>query len=464
MQLSSEAASFDANDDLKERWGVCLTALKSSMPSAFFSSFIAPLHLERDPASGGLILRAPDDRLRRRIVERYITAIESTLRDVQLQGPVRIGVLDNSERARETARTPVAPAPERPPAPRTNAQQAAQSEQASAAELFSGDFVPAELNRRDLERLLHFEFTPPATMLVGGEGSGKSAFGTLLADRARSAGKRVRKLNFETFLTEFGLACKQRDTIRWRKQLRAHDILFLDDFQFIKKQAERAQEELLHLCDEFAESGAALVLASDRRPGDLPLSGALASRLQSGLVIELFYPGPAERERILSAECARLGLALAPRVLERVTRRIDRDMRRLKSAARRLERAGSPGAGLCDLGMGELDALLGDLYTPRPDVQPGDIVAAVAAAFRIDPAALTGPARDQKFALPRHLAAWLCVERLGMNLKETAAVIGRKDHASVIHARRKISELLGRDLFFQSQVRDISDRLFRARG
>jgi chromosomal replication initiator protein len=139
-------------------------------------------------------------------------------------------------------------------------------------------------------------------------------------------------------------------------------------------------------------------------------------------------------------------------------------MRRLKSAARRLERACSPGARLCDLGPEELDALLCDLYTPRPNVRPEEIVQTVAAAFRIDPAALTGPARDQKYALPRHLAAWLCVERLGLNLKETAAVIGRKDHASVIHARRKISELLGRDLFFQNQVREISDRLFRARG
>lgn len=463
MQLSSKAASLDADDELKERWGACLTTLKRSMPSAFYSSFIAPLHPERDPASGGVLLRAPDDRLRRRIVERYITAIESSLREVQLQGPVRIGVFENSDRARSAGRQVVADPPATaiaaaaPDAPAA-ARPAARHRPAE----FSADFIPAELNRRDLERLLRFDFTPPATMLVGGEGSGKSAFGSLLASRAQAAGKRVRKLNFETFLTEFGLACKQRDTIRWRKQLRAHDILFLDDFQFIKKQAERAQEELLHLCDEFAESGAALVLASDRRPGELPLTGALASRLQSGLVIELLYPGPAERERILAAECARLGLELAPRVLERATRRIDRDMRRLKSAARRLERACS--GGVCDLGLEEVDALLSDLYTPRPDVRPEEIVLAVAAAFRIDPAALTGPARDQKYALPRHLTAWLCVERLGMNLKETAAVIGRKDHASVIHARRKISELLVRDLFFQSQVRDISDRLFRARG
>lgn len=493
-------------------WEDCKQELRGLIPGPFFRRFIQPLearlesaadgggaHVETpiDPAGPGehvetstrpggeqLVLIAPDEAHRARIEERYLDLIRERLRQTPIRGQVSLRSsleadadgprrhanaapprrVETSTRAGGEARAPEADAPAANQSA-AGAGVVADGLDAEAGEIAPG-FFAARGNRAALAQLLTQGAPPGAVLLGGPEGSGKSAAADLLVERARTQGKRARRLNMEEFLTEFSLALRSRKNIAWRQELRSHDLLAVDDFQFLKPGAERAQEELHLLCDEFFRRGSSLILCCDRPPVKLGLAPALLSRLQSGVALELDYPELPGRRALLRSEAARLGCELSDRAIQYLAARISRDMRRLKSAVLRLERhasfSGSAGTLIDE--PEQIDRICGDLYTPRPQLSPQQVLRAVSRFLRVPTEAICGSARDKRFALARHLVAYLCTEHLGLTLKEAAGVIGRRDHGSVMHARKKIEALLARDLFFHGQVREIVAALFAEDG
>ena len=102
-----------------------------------------------------------------------------------------------------------------------------------------------------------------------------------------------------------------------------------------------------------------------------------------------------------------------------------------------------------------IDSLCRDICVSPNKASAQDVLSSVAEFFRISPSAIQGPSRDKKCALARHLTAYFCVTYLRMNLKETAFMVGRREHGSVIHARKKIENLIQNDLFFRQQVQKL---------
>ncbi len=93
-----------------------------------------------------------------------------------------------------------------------------------------------------------------------------------------------------------------------------------------------------------------------------------------------------------------------------------------------------------------------DLFTKKETPSSFQILKKVTAFYNITPEAITSSSRAKKFSLDRHLVAYICIKNLKLTLKETAKIIGRKDHVSVIHACKKIEKLMKEDLFFRQQV------------
>ena len=138
-------------------------------------------------------------------------------------------------------------------------------------------------------------------------------------------------------------------------------------------------------------------------------------------------------------------------------------MRRLKTAVKRLREL-HIGIALTEekitpIDLALLDRLCGDLYSISPKIGPKDILKAVASFYNISPESIQGPARDKKYSTARHLVAYLCTHHLKMGQVETAKVIGRRDHTSVLYARNKITKTMETDLFFRRQIQDLCREL-----
>lgn len=449
-----------ANDADADTWELCKTYFSKAITGAFYSKFIEPLQVvaARDEAHE-LILCAPDAKHKKHVEQRYLQLIREQLAKISGRSvAVRICLPDEFAGVRLSPRGPVRLRSSFPsqvnPADR---QTAAQIQEQAGFHLPGHE--PAAVNRHDLDRLWQGAFHAGCLMITGPSGSGKTSIARAFARLQQQREIATRYMTAEEFLTEFSLACRKRENITWRQSLRANRVLIIDDFQFIKPQALRSQEELQYLVDEFQETGHLLILCSDRDANEQGLTPALLSRLQAGHRIQLVYPAHTERETILSEAAQELDLAREH--ITYLAGRIQRDMRHLKSAIRRLAQGRQmKSAEARGWSAPELDQLCADLYTRRPEVAPARVREVVAEFFQLTPEAITGPVRDKQHSLARHLTAYLCTEHLQLNLKETAAVIGRREHGSVIHARKKIEEYLERDLFFRKQLQDLTERIF----
>ncbi len=464
MNSNSTSAALAVQDDApRQNWSHIKQQLSARMPEALFRTFIEPLR-PTDEDDSRLVLIAPSAGLKRHVEVRYLHLIEECLRDTPLADRIDIRTPEEGDQPiTARAQASLRSGPFHESETETNAVRPTLPDAKPPSFHLPGHY-PAGCNRRELDLLWRGEPRSGVFTIYGLPGSGKTSVVRALVEDRLSRGMKARYMTAEDFLTEFSLSCRKQDSLTWRGEIRSHELLIIDDFQFIKPQAIRSQEELQYIADEFLEQGRLLVLCLDRRPDHggegSGLSPGLESRIRSGHRLELAYPEQAQREQILRDAAGETGLT--DEQLAYLAGRIQRDMRRLKAAARRLRhgvsmKGGGPGLAWDNA---ELDQLCQDLYTKRPRVDPDRLLQAVADFFQLQTDAIRGPSRDKKHALARHLTAYLCIEYLQMNLKDTATLIGRREHGTVSHACKKITGLLERDLFFHGQVRELIGRLF----
>ena len=256
-------------------------------------------------------------------------------------------------------------------------------------------------------------------------------------------GLRVRYATVEDFTAEFVQAVRGRSTDAFRERFRDVDVLLLDDVQFLADKV-RTKEELFHTFNALYESGRQLVITSDRSPTDLEAFEArLQERFECGLVAELVPPDAAVRLAILRKRVRQDGLDEVPdETLEAVARLVGASVRVLEGALIRViayaslkEKAPTP-----ELAM----EVLGRLYrrddARRCSVQR--IQEATAEEFGIAPEALLARDRTPTVAFARQVAMYLARELTDQGLPALGREFGGRNHTTVLHAWKRVSELV----------------------
>ncbi len=447
----------------EEYWKECKVYLQKRMPASLFQCFIEPIqmnHLHLSHTSDFLSLVSPTSQIASRFSERYLPMIQSFLQTTPLKGQVRISIKDKTNQVQARVENTTSSCLKQ-----RNIQQNPS---------IKGDFVPEDLSicqyfreknvlipkmsQIDIQNL--WKSRDMLAFISGSEGSGKTSIMTALAQSRQRIGSKSILMSLERFMTELALASQKRDSMSWRKKLRSYDFLAVDNFQYIKPRAFRSQEELVYLIDDFLAQGKTLIFCSDKLTDELPLIAPLLSRLQSAHLIQLTRPDMEERKAILKRECVLQKINISQEIVTYLSQIISKDMRRLKTSILRIrqyqanhplsmERLSSKDSFLL------IDSLCRDICVSPNKASAQDVLSSVAEFFRISPSAIQGPSRDKKCALARHLTAYFCVTYLRMNLKETAFMVGRREHGSVIHARKKIENLIQNDLFFRQQVQKL---------
>jgi chromosomal replication initiator protein len=104
--------------------------------------------------------------------------------------------------------------------------------------------------------------------------------------------------------------------------------------------------------------------------------------------------------------------------------------------------------------------VLSDVIPPpgyRPSIER--IQEAVAAHYGLTVAKLTSISREQKIALPRQVAMFLCRELARETLQSIAEKFNKKDHTTVIAAVERIREGMAQDPALQGAVATLIAKL-----
>jgi chromosomal replication initiator protein len=313
-----------------------------------------------------------------------------------------------------------------------------------------------------------FLYAPP--------GMGKThllhAIGNYVADY--SPGAVIRLATAESFTNHFIAALNARGLEEFKRSYRGADVLLLDDVQFLASKA-KTEEEFFHTFNALYENGRQLVLTCDRLPRALTaIEQRLRERFEAGLVAEITPPDHATRVAILYKRAALDAIEIAdPEVLEMIADRVVDNIRALEGALIRVVAFHSLTRQPIDpkLTAEVLDAM----YPVTPERRPGsrppggtgpltrrdpqqpptiaEIQMTVADRFGLTVEQLVSSSRTAKVNWPRQLAIQLARDLTGASLLAIGREFGGRNHATVLHACKRVSDRLKTD---QQAVDDLA--------
>jgi len=295
--------------------------------------------------------------------------------------------------------------------------------------------------------------------IYGGVGLGKTHLMQAIYQLAQTENIKALYVSAEQFTNEFVSAIQAKSTAEFRHKFRHVDMLLIDDIQFISGK-EQTEESFFHTFNELHNANHQIVLASDRPPKSMPHIGdRLCSRFEWGLIADIQPPDFDTRLAILKTKAKQQEVEVAIDVLEFIAQRIRQNIRELEGSLNRaVAYAKLFGAILTP----ELAARAVQDISPSANqttLTPELVMKAVAERFRLTPADLTGRKRDRATALARQVAMYLLKEANNCSLAQIGLEFGNRDHATVIHACRKISRDIDNDPYLRRQVLDIRKEL-----
>jgi len=433
-------------DELETIWDAVRRELRRDVTDFTYHLWLEPL----EPAGcdgGTLYVRAPEH-IRSWVRDRYTTVLRDAVRKA---GIGAVELVDDSWTAADTSCARPAPAP--------------------AGDGLNPKYTFEQFVIGDGNRLAHAAALAVAELpaqawnplfIHGPPGLGKTHLLHAIGNYVRRFGDglRVRYATVEEFMAEFVQAIRTKRTDGFRERFRDVDVLLLDDVQFLADKV-RTKEELFHTFNTLYESGRQLVITSDRSPTDLEAFEArLKERFECGLVAELVPPSADVRHAILRKRVRQDGLEEVPdETLEAVARLVGASVRVLEGALIRVVAY----ASLVDkpptpeLAM----EVLGRLYR-RPAAQRftvRSIQEVTAEEFGIDRDDLLARDRTPAVAFARQVAMYLARELTDQGLPTLGREFGGRNHSTVLHAWKRVGELVDKPGEKRETVMGIRRRL-----
>ncbi|MDR0552871.1 MAG: chromosomal replication initiator protein DnaA [Holosporales bacterium] len=295
------------------------------------------------------------------------------------------------------------------------------------------------------------QFNP--LFLYGGVGLGKTHLMHAIAwhIKKNNPRKKVIYISAEKFMYMFINSLRSKSSMSFKELFRNVDVLMIDDVQFIGGK-ESTQEEFFHTFNELVDNNRLIVLSADKSPSDLDaLEERLKSRLGWGLVADIHPTTYELRLGILQSKAKRLSVAVANEVLEFLACKITSNIRELEGALNRLV-AHATLVGI-EISIDIAQEVLKDLLRSNEKFITIDVIQRkVCEYFGVKLSDMKSAKRHKNISKARHTAMYLAKQLTTKSLPEIGKNFGDRDHATVIHAVKKVKGMMAEDREFSADL------------
>lgn len=282
--------------------------------------------------------------------------------------------------------------------------------------------------------------------IYGGVGLGKTHLMHAIAWHIQKCRpkRKVVYLSAEKFMYLFIRALRFKDTVSFKEKFRSVDVLMIDDFQFISGK-ESTQEEFFHTFNALVDQNHQVIISADKSPSDLVgLEERMRSRLGWGLVADIHPTTYELRLGILQSKVEQMGVDVPLKVLEFLAHKITSNVRELEGGLNRIL-AHSTLVGRA-ISIEATQQVLRDVLRANDRrVTIEEIQRKVAEHYNIKASDMHSARRVRTIARPRQIAMYLAKSLTEASLPEIGRKFGGRDHATVMHAVKKVQELSASD-------------------
>ncbi len=314
------------------------------------------------------------------------------------------------------------------------------------AELTFDNFVTGKANQLARAAALQVAENPGTSynplFLYGGVGLGKThlihAIGNSVM--ANNINARVRYIHAEQFVSDVVKTYHRKAFDEFKRYYHALDLLLIDDIQFFSGK-DGTQELFFYAFEAIVAQRRQIIITSDTYPKELSgIDERLISRFDSGLTLAIEPPELEMRVAILIRKAEKEGVPLPEEVAFFIAKHLRSNVRELEGALRKVIayarfHGRTIAVDVCK------DALKDLLSVSNGQLTVENIQRTVADFYKIKVADMYSKRRPANIALPRQIAMYLAKELTQKSLPEIGDLFGGRDHTTVLHAVRKISEL-----------------------
>ena len=289
--------------------------------------------------------------------------------------------------------------------------------------------------------------------IYGGVGLGKTHLMHAIAweSRKRDPSRNVIYLTAEKFMNQFVAALRRKDTMSFKERFRAADVLMVDDVQFMSGK-ESIQEEFFHTLNEIVDEGRQVILSADKSPSNLDgVKERLRSRMSWGMVADIHPSNYELRLGILQARREGVNVNVPNKVLEFLAHKITTNIRELEGALNRLIAHATLVGRTVSVEMAR-DVLSDLLRASNRMVSVDEIQKHVSAHYNIRTTDMFSNRRAAMIARPRQIAMYLAKDLTSLSYPAIGRSFGGRDHTTVMHAVKKVEQLLAEDPVLSSDI------------
>ena len=277
--------------------------------------------------------------------------------------------------------------------------------------------------------------------------------------------KKVMFISAERFMYHFIKSIKTNEMVKFKDFFRRSNVFIIDDIQFVNGK-EAMQEEFFHTFNALMEKGAQIIISSDRPPSELDrIQDRIRSRMSGGLVIDIQPPDLNLRIKILKTKFEEIKMnfrenyEINDEVFEFLANEVTSNIREMIGALNRVlvftkVNTKSPSIHECK-------RILKDFI--NSNIKPVNVELIqnlVASHFNLNIHELLSPRRSRSLARPRQIAMYLSKQYTTNSLPDIGRKFSNRDHTTVIHAVRKIDELIKKDNEIKQNVIELKKKLF----
>jgi chromosomal replication initiator protein len=299
----------------------------------------------------------------------------------------------------------------------------------------------------------------------GGVGLGKTHLMHSIAHyiQAHNPNLRVLYVSSETFTNEVIDSIRNGNSSsmsKFRDKYRNIDVLLVDDVQFIIGK-ESTQEEFFHTFNELHLAKKQIILSSDRPPKEMEtLEERIRSRFECGLLADIGVPDYETRMAILRRKQETDGTSIGDDILDYIATNIKSNVRELEGALNKLLAFANLQNTKITMEIAQKE--LQNIISPdKPkEITPQLIIEVVSDHFQISMDQMISKNRSSEIARPRQIAMYLCKNMVSeVSLESVGALLGGRDHSTIIHGVKKISDEIEKDENMAATIETIKKKI-----
>ena len=437
-------------------WSRCADLFVHELPQQQFDTWIKPLKVKAGVASDAgtpaqIELLAPNRFVQQWVRERYIGRLESLAHEFW-GASVRIVVscpqaIDTPETLDHSPSAEAAPAKKSAATGHGNATDAGTtySKTRLNREHSFDSFVTGKANQLARAAAIQVADNPGTSynplFLYGGVGLGKTHLVQAIGNQllARQPEARVRYIHAEQYVTDVVRAYQKKAFDEFKRYYHSLDLLIVDDIQFFSNK-NRTQEEFFYAFNALIEAHKQVIITCDTYPREIAgVEDRLISRFGWGLTVAIEPPELEMRVAILLKKAETQGINLDETVAFFIAKHLRSNVRELEGALRKLIAYSKFHALEITLEIAR-DALRDLLRVQNRAISIENIQKTVADFYRVKVPELFSKKRTADLVKPRQIAMYFTKELTSLSLPEIGESFGGRDHTTVLHAVRKITE------------------------